>query len=97
MLGGVFDIIDGLRVRAHFHANPWTEWFPFELHHDSRVGLPRKYETRQRCPAATSAPTLTHRYGSRNGNVLYTSPQTGQETVITLSEQDRVVASRTNE
>ncbi len=39
MLGGAFDVIDGLRIRAHFHASPWTEWLPLEVHHGSRALL----------------------------------------------------------
>ncbi len=39
MLGGVFDVIDGLRIRHAFHASPWTEWLPLEVHHGSRALL----------------------------------------------------------
>lgn len=39
MLGGAFDILDGLRIRSHFHVSPWTEWLPLEVHHGSRALL----------------------------------------------------------
>jgi len=39
MLGGAFDVVDGLRIRHHFYASPWTEWFPLEVHHGSRALL----------------------------------------------------------
>ncbi|MBZ5516916.1 MAG: DUF2156 domain-containing protein [Acidobacteriia bacterium] len=39
MLGGAFDLLDGFRVRHQFHASPWAEWLPLEVHHGSRVLL----------------------------------------------------------
>jgi lysylphosphatidylglycerol synthetase-like protein (DUF2156 family) len=39
MLGGAFDVIDGLRIQHHFHTSPWTEWLPLEVHHGSRALL----------------------------------------------------------
>src|SRR5579864_6311425 len=39
MLGGVFDVIDGLRIHHHFYSSPWTEWLPLEVHHGSRALL----------------------------------------------------------
>ena len=39
MLGGGFDVADGLRVYHQFHASPWTELAPSEVHHGSRALL----------------------------------------------------------
>ncbi len=39
MLGGLFDILDGLRIHHQLHASPWTEWLPLEVHHGSRALL----------------------------------------------------------
>jgi len=39
ILGGLFDILDGLRIGRQFHARPWTEWLPLQVHHGSRALL----------------------------------------------------------
>ena len=39
ILGGAFDVIDGLRIQHHFHSHPLTEWLPLEVHHGSRALL----------------------------------------------------------
>src|SRR5574337_1141147 len=39
MLGGAFDILDGLWTRHHFIRSPWAEWLPLEVHQGSRALL----------------------------------------------------------
>lgn len=39
MLGGVFDLLDGLWTRHPLRLNPWAEWLPLEVHQGSRALL----------------------------------------------------------
>jgi phosphatidylglycerol lysyltransferase len=39
MLGGAFDILDGLWTRHHILRSHWAEWLPLEVHHGSRALL----------------------------------------------------------
>ncbi len=38
MLGGVFDLLDGLWTRHPLRLSPWAEWLPLEAHYGSRAG-----------------------------------------------------------
>lgn len=38
-LGGVFDLVDGLRTHHPFRLSPWAEWLPLEVHQGSRALL----------------------------------------------------------
>lgn len=39
MLGGAFDLLDGLRTHHPFTLGPWAEWLPLEVHQGSRALL----------------------------------------------------------
>ncbi len=39
MLGGAFDILNGLHTRHHLRMSPWAEWLPLEVHQGSRALL----------------------------------------------------------
>ena len=39
MLGGAFDLLDGLRARHPFILSPWADWLPLEVHQGSRALL----------------------------------------------------------
>ncbi len=39
MLGGVFDLLNGLWIRHPLRLNPLAEWLPLEVHHGSRALL----------------------------------------------------------
>lgn len=39
VLGGLFDLVDGLRTRHPVRMSPWAEWLPLEVHQGSRALL----------------------------------------------------------
>ena len=39
ILGGAFDLLDGLRAHHPFRLSPWAEWLPLEVHQGSRALL----------------------------------------------------------